>query len=241
MRNASLVSYFVAIFAIGSSIVQSIITYSALGPIQAAIASGTYDPSIIAQISETLTSILPMTLIVLTITLLLTIFFAYYTFKVGQAYDIGSIKIAGPAYVIMELAILPVMLATYELFPLLPALISDPMSVLSQVWAILVLILVGGLLALVFLIVFVVAFCVGLHRMSTETGIGLFTMAMVLVIIGIVLSFLNSIFSSIGVPISIGDLLLQISIILFGVALWKAGREGKFPTRLRERVVKAEA
>jgi hypothetical protein len=236
MRKASLVSYAVGLFAIGSSIAQSIISYLALGPIESEIASGTYDASTIAMIGQTLTNILPITLAILGITIVLTIFFAYYTFKVGEVYEIGSIKIAGVAYVIVELTILPLMLAAYELFPLLPVLMIDPSSVLQQLLGIVVLILVAGLAAFVFLIVFVVTFCLGLHNMDTQTGIGLFGTAMILVIIGIILSFMNSIFTSIGVPISIGDLLLQISIILFGVGLGRAAKEGRFPRRLSERV-----
>ena len=240
MRNASFVSYAVGLFAIGSSIAQSIISLSALGPLESAIASGHYDSSTIALISQTLTNILPMTLIILGITVLLTIFFAYYTFKVGQAYEIGSIKIAGVAYVIMELSTLPLLLAAYELFPLLPALISNPSSVYSQLLSIVVLLLVSSLAALAFLIVFVVTFCLGLHRMDAQTGIGLFGTAMVLVIIGIILTFFNSVFASVGIPISVGNLLLQVSIILFGVGLGKAGREGRVQSRLKERVAQEE-
>ena len=235
MRNASFVSYAVGIFAIASSIAQSVITYAALGPIETAIATNQYNSSTLTLISQALTSILPITLIILGITVMLTLFFAYYTFMIGGAYEIGSIKTAGVAYAIYELAILPILLAAYELFPLLPALMTNPNAALSQVYGVVVLILVGGLLAFAFLIIFIVAYCVGLNHLGKETGIGLFGNAMTLAIIGIILSFLNSILASLGVPINIGALLLQVSIILFGMALSKAGKEGRLPRRLAER------
>jgi hypothetical protein len=241
MRKASIASFAVGIFAIGSSIFQSILASSVLNPIESAILAGHFDSATIALIAEAMNTILPMTLIIEAITVLLTMFFAYYTFAVGGAYEVGSMKIAGPAYVILQLAAIPVLLASYELFPLLPELISNPSAVMSQVLGIVALMLIGGLAAIVFLLIFIVTFLIGLNRMKTETGVALFQTAMWLAIIGIVLSLLNSLFSAIGVPFNIGSLLLQIAIIVFGFALSQAGREGRVPGRLRDRVEKEQA
>jgi hypothetical protein len=236
MHRASLACFAVGIFAIASSVAQSILTYSVLAPIEAAIASGSTDPATMTQLGQAMNTVLPLFLVSITITIMLTIFFAYYTFKVGQLYDIGTVKIAGPAYVIMQLAILPVLLAVLQLFPLLPALVSDPSSVLPQLWGLVVLILIGGLAAVAFLLVFIITFLLGLNSLRAQTGVNLFQTAMVLGIIGIVLSFLNSVFSSIGIPFSVGDIVLDIAIITYGLALSKAAKEGMAPQRLRDRL-----
>jgi hypothetical protein len=231
----------VGIFAIASSIAQSILTYSVVAPIEAAIAGGAVDPGTMAQLAQAMNTILPLALVSISITLLLTIFFAFYTFKVGQLYDIGTVKIAGPAYVIMQLATIPVLLAVIQLFPLLPALISNPTSVLSQVWGILALILIGGLVAVAFLLVFIITFLLGLNSMKTQTEVSLFHTAMWLAIIGIVLSFLNSFFSGFGIPISPGDIVLDIAIITYGLALGRAAKQGMAPQRLRDRFQTAQS
>ncbi len=241
MHKASLACFAVGIFAIASSIAQSILTYSVVAPIESAIASGVVNPGTIAQLSQAMNTILPLALVSVTITLLLTIFFAYYTFKVGQLYDIGTVKIAGPAYVIMQLATIPVLLAVLQLFPLLPALISNPTTVLPQLWGLVVLILIGGLAAVAFLLVFIITFLLGLNSMKKQTGVSLFQTAMWLAIIGIVLSLLNSFISGIGIPISIGDIVLDIAIIAYGLALSKAAKEGMAPQRLRDRLQTAQS
>jgi hypothetical protein len=104
-----------------------------------------------------------------------------------------------------------------------------------------VLILIGGLLAVAFLLVFIITFLLGLNSMKTQTGVGLFHTAMWLAIIGIVLSFLNSFFSGFGIPISPGDIVLDIAIITYGLALGKAAKEGMAPQRLRDRLETAQS
>jgi hypothetical protein len=118
----------------------------------------------------------------------------------------------------------------------LPALISDPSTVLSQLWGLVVLILIGGLAAVAFLLVFIITFLLGLNSMKNQTGVSLFHTAMWLGLIGIVLSFLNSFLSGIGIPISLGDIVLDIAIITYGLALSKAAKEGMAPQRLRDRL-----
>jgi len=245
MRKASLSCFAVGIFAISSSIAQSVLSFLALDPItsalSAAMISGHIDPSLLTQLGQVMNAFLLPTLALLTVTLLLTIVFAFYSYKVGQAYEIGSGKIAGPSYVIMQLAAIPVLLASYQILGMLPQIISDPMSVVSQLLGIILIIGVGALLALAFMLVFIITFAIALHRMRIQTDISLFDTAMWLIIIAIILTFLNSVFTSMGIPISIGDLFLQIGIITYGLALSRAGRMGAVPKLLKDRSATGES
>jgi hypothetical protein len=238
MHKASLASYAVGIFAIVSSLASSIVTSSLMNPIDAAIASGTVTTSTVAQLTQVMNMILPLTLITLLITLVLAIVFAYFNLAVGGAYDMGLLKLAVISYVIVNIATIPVALAVYALLPILSQLVANPSNasaIVSQALGTILLIGLVAILVIVFLLLFVIGFLVSLNRLKRETGISLFGWAMYLGIIGIILYFLNSVFSSVGIPFSIGDLLLQIAIILFGLGLSSAAKEGRVPKSLRDR------
>jgi hypothetical protein len=244
MHKASLASYAVGIFAIVSSLTSSIVTSSLMNPIDAAIASGTVTSATLAQLTQVMNMILPLTLITLLITLLLAIVFAYFNLAVGSAYNMGVLKLAVISYVIVNIATIPVTLAVYTLLPILSQLLANPSNasaIVSQALGTILLVGLAAILIIVFLLVFVIGFLVSLNRMQRETGISLFRTAMYLGIIGIVLYFLNSVFSAVGIPFSIGDLLLQITIILFGLGLSKAAKEGRVPKSLGDRATATQA
>jgi hypothetical protein len=239
MRKASLSSYALGVFAIASSIASTILESSVLGPIESALATGTVNASVLTQLYQIMGSFLPLTLLALLVTLFLAIVFAYYNFAVGRAYDVGSLRIAVMAYVMVQLLVIPVLLVAYELIPVVAQILSNPGNVTAiagQSFGLVILIGLAGLSSFVFLVVFIVAFLMGLNRMQKDTEISLFGTAMWLALIGIILSFLNGyIFTPLGVPVNVGDIIQQIAIVLFGFSLSKAAKEGRVPMSLRQR------
>jgi putative exporter of polyketide antibiotics len=244
MRKASLASYAVGIFAIASSIASTVVS-SMLGPIESAIASNTFNTQVLDQFNQAMNTILPFSFTVLAITLLLAIVFAHYNLAVARSYEVGSLKTAVVAYVLLELIAIPVLFAAYALIPVLAQIASNPGSagaLIGQFLGVIILIVVAAILALVFLVLFVVTLAMGLNGMKRETEIGTFGTAMWLAIVGIILSFFNGfIFAPLGVPFNVGDIILQISIILFGFGLSEAAKQGRIPRRLRDRIAAGQA
>lgn len=236
MRRGALACYAVGIIGIFSSYALSIITFWFVRIILSDAVSGHLGLSSILELVYGENPLLiPVTLTLVVISLLFTIIFAYYSFRVGQAYGIGMIQIAGPSYVIWQLAAIPESLAAYQAFAINWSILS-PSAIVAQVEGLLPLVLSSVVLDLVFLWVFVITFAIGLSTMKTKTDINLFRTAMVLAVVGGVIN-LSWLFSYIGINIIVGPLVvvLQFAIIVFGLALNRAAQKVMMPRRLSDR------
>jgi hypothetical protein len=190
-------------------------------------------------------TVLPYIVAVLVVTLILAVVFAYYNLAVARSYQVGMLRIAVIAYVLLELIAIPVVIGVYAIIPVVGEIISNPSNataIAEQSFGSIILILFAAILSFIFLVLFVITLILGLNNMKRETEIGLFSTAMWFTLIGIVLSLLNGfIFAPFGVPFNVGDIILQISIILFGFALSQAAKEGRVPRRLRDRIAPSQA
>jgi hypothetical protein len=143
------------------------------------------------------------------ITMLITIIFGYFLYKVGSQYDVGSLKVAGISAVIVSLGI-PVVI--YGLSQLLIVIVSipspPPLTITSYIFGAVYPLLLGAAVVGIFGLVFFISFLIGASGMKNRTGIEGFHTAMILGIVGIF----------VGITLPIG-------IIIFGSALSRLARE----------------
>jgi hypothetical protein len=238
MRKAAFTCYAAGIFGILSSLARSNLTHLIVVPITSGAALGNLGPEVVGEIIQSMNTLVPEIYVLVAMSLLFSIFFAYYCFRVGRAYQIRMIQIVGLLWVIWQLTVAPVLLAGYQVSAINWSILS-PYEITAQLEAILPLLLMGVVLDLAFLLLFIITFAIGLSTMKTRTKLSLFETAMVLAIVGAATSSMDTILSYIGTKITIGlaelVVLLPIAIIMFGLALSRTGREGSLPRRLSDR------
>lgn len=230
MRKAALACYAAGIFGILGSLARSNLTNFIVVPLTSGAASGNLGPEVVSEIIQSMNILVPEMYVLIAMSLVFSSFFAFYCFRVGRTYRIGMIQIAGLLWLIWQLAVAPVLLVGYQVLTINWSILSL-YEITAQLEAILPLLLLGTVLDLAFLLLFIITFTIGLNMMKTRTRLSLFETAIVVAIVGAVISSVATIFSYIGTNIIIGPfaVLLPIAIIVFGLALSRTGREGSMP------------
>jgi hypothetical protein len=163
----------------------------------------------LAMLIEMFNTIVLAVSVVMGITMVITIVFGYFLYKVGSQYDVGSLKLAGISAIIVSLGI-PVVI--YGLSQLLTVILSipspPPVTITSYILGAVYPLLLGAAVVGIFGLVFFISFLIGASGMKNRTGIDGFHTAMILGIVGIF----------VGITLPIG-------IIIFGSALSRLARE----------------
>jgi len=145
----------------------------------------------ISQIVGMLNAILLPVIVVAGLTIPISLMFGYFLYKVGKMYNLGSLQLAGISMMIVSVAIVPLIYGLYELPTALAYAISLPPAQAAQyVIGSLGLLFIGAGLAVIFGLIFYIAFIIGLSGMKNATGIGDFGTAMWLTIAALLLTFL---------------------------------------------------
>jgi hypothetical protein len=203
LKRAATWSYIVGAWYFIGVVVLYVMLFLTMAPLMSILAMGTpYSPSM-TELSQLLNAILLPIAIVAVITIPIMIFFGYNEYKVGEVYNMGSLKLAGVSAIIVSIAIVPVVYGFYALVEYL----TNPSTygILSSI----ALLGIGALVAGIFLLVSLIAFMVGLSGMRHATGISDFNTAMWLTIAGLLFTFL-----------------IAVGIILFGSGLRKLAKQG---------------
>jgi hypothetical protein len=209
LRKASLWSYVIGIWELLSVIVVLAAVFimvmpllTMMGPIPT--------PGIIALIYQALNSLMIALVVVLGITVPITFAFGYYCYKVGDLYDVGSLKLAGACNMITALGYPMLIYGLYQfltmLFSMLP---SPPPNFAEVIFGSLGFLLLGAGVVGLFGFVFFIAFIVAASGMKTRTGISDFGTAMWLSIVGLFIPFF-----------------FPIAVMIFGSGLSKLSKVG---------------
>jgi hypothetical protein len=186
--------FFVSLFQ-----VLSTIGYTSTGGY---IPTSTSITTMTSSLVEWFDSILIWIALVWGISLAIAFAFGYYTYKVGQRYDVVSLEITGVSYMLMLIAGVGMIYGLYALIQNLPSIVSLPASMISGgLYSIMGVMIIGGVISAVLGLIWIITFAIGLSNMKKKTGINTFGSAMICV----VLFFL-------GIPLLIG-------IFLYGSAL----------------------
>jgi hypothetical protein len=220
MRRAALACYATGILGAISWYAQSPISLSFAAVISKAATSGQLGAGTLSVILQMLDPLrVPLALIFVLISTLSAIPFAYYCFRIGRVYQLGTMRIAGVPYVIWQLAAIPSIVAAYQFFSVNWTTIPF-FETVTQLQSYIPLLWVGGILDLVFLLLFIIPFAVGLNALKAKTGISLFETVMVLAVIGVLINlFYLLAYSGMAFLVFPYVLVLQVAIILFGWAL----------------------
>lgn len=163
----------------------------------------------LTMLTQMINSIMLAVTVVLGITMMITIIFGYFLYKVGSQYDVGSLKLAGISAIIISLAIPAVIYGLYQFVMVLVSMpIPPPITITSYILGALGPVLLGAAVMGIFYLVFFISFLIGASGMKNKTGIDGFHTAMIL---GIVAIFVV--------------ITLPIGIMIFGSALNKLARE----------------
>lgn len=164
----------------------------------------------ISQIVQMLRALLLPVIVVAGLTIPISIMFGYFLYKVGKMYNLGSLELSGISVMIVALAVVPVILALYQLIGVIEyAGGLSPYLAYQYIMGSLGLLILGAGLAVIFGLIFLIAFIIGVSGMKNATGIGDFGTAMWLTIIGLFISFL-----------------FPIGVLLFGSGLSKLAKQG---------------
>jgi hypothetical protein len=213
LKRAALFSYIMGAMTLGLDVVLFVWVFTVVLPYS----------SVPAQISlQTFITILWLVAILLPITMFISVLFGYYTRKVGDAYNVGSLKLAGLMAIILTIVAIPVAIGIVGFVAILQTLLSSPPSSIIALFVQLVLgiglalaflalfVLLALALAAILGLVFEISLFTGISGIYEATSIRDFNVARWLVLVGI--------FVLITLP---------IGIIFYARALSKLSKGGK--------------
>lgn len=207
LKRAATLSYISGVWDLVAGVVLVAAIIIAIGPFMSMMVPP-YTFSL-AMLTQMFNSIMLAVSVVLGITVLITIIFGYFLYKVGSQYDVGSLKVAGISGIIVALGI-PFVI--YGLYQLLMALLSiptpPPLTITSYILGAVYPLILGAAVVAIFGLIFFISFLIGASGMKNKTGIEGFHTAMILGIVGIF----------VGITLPIG-------VIIFGSALNSLARE----------------
>lgn len=185
------------------------IVFVMLYPILSLMTPG-FTPSV-ALIYQILDSIITSITIVGAITIPITLFFGYYSYKAGQLCGVGTLKLAGFSSIIMALGYPMVVAGIYQLMStLLSMMPTPPPNAYQIIMGSVGLLALGALIVGGFYLIFFFSFIIAASAMKNRTGINDFGTAMWLSIVGLFIPFI-----------------FPIGLLLFGSGLSKLARQGE--------------
>jgi hypothetical protein len=170
----------------------------------------------ISQIAQILDALLIPIVAVAGLTIPIAIMFGYFTYKAGNVYHTSSLQVAGASVMIVAVAVVPIVYGVYLVFEAVKYAVGlDTVAAVDYIMGSMGALALGAILAVIFGLVFLISFIVGLSNLKNSTGVSEFGVAMWLMIVGLITMI-----------IGIGGILIPIGILLFGVGLGKSGRQG---------------
>jgi hypothetical protein len=211
LRRASKLSYLLGIWALLSVVIVAIVVLTTIFQVLTAIMPSLSYPvtptpaqisAIISSIVSWFDSIFIWIVVIWGISFVIAVTFGYYTYKVGQSYDVTPLKVAGFSFMLVSFGSAASIYGLYVFVQNLPSIATLPVTAMTtQLYTIMGSLSIGGLLSFVLGLMWIISFTFGLSNMKKKTGINTFGSAMICVI----LFFL-------AVPLLIG-------IFLYGSAL----------------------
>jgi hypothetical protein len=193
LRKASRISYSLGIWAILSVVILVIVVFTTLFQLMTVITYSfgygtTPSPAEISAIFSSIVSwfdsIFIWIALIWAISLAIAVTFGYYTYKVGQRYDVVGLKFAGFSFMLISFGSAASIYGLYVLVQNLPSIASLPPATMStQILASTGVLGIGGILTFVLSLVWIISFAFGLSNMKKKTGINTFGSAMICVIL----------------------------------------------------------
>jgi len=193
LRRASKLSYLLGIWAILSVVIVVIVVLTTVFQLISAIMppmgfTTTPSPAQIAAIISSVVSwfdsIFIWIVVIWAISFVIAVTFGYYTYEVGQRYDVSGLKIAGFSFMLLSLGTAASIYGLYVFVQDLPSIATLPVTTLTtQLYTIMGSLSIGGLLSSVLGLMWIISFAFGLSNMKKKTGINTFGSAMICVIL----------------------------------------------------------